>query len=101
MSQNQMTVMCTTYGERRLISIRRQEECVNSKFVILQNDIYFDQNIPCGSRVISIFTNCKGMHERTDSHRDNSAHLRLTEFFFHCEAHQDVLNTHSLLLKHK
>ena len=33
------------------------------------------------------------MHGRTDSHRDNSAHLRVLEFFFHCEAHQDVFNT--------
>ena len=41
------------------------------------------------------------MHRRTDLQRDNSAHLRMVEFFFHCEAHQDVFNTHLLLLKHK
>ena len=43
------------------------------------------------------------MHRRTDSHRDyrSSAHLRMVDFFFHCEAHQDVFNTHLLLLKHK
>ena len=43
---------------------------------------------------------CKGMHGRKDSHRDNSAPgggilLSL------CVAHQDVFNTHLLLLKHK
>ena len=37
------------------------------------------------------------MHGRKDSHRDNSAHLRVVEFFV---AHQDVFNTHLLLLKH-
>ena len=25
------------------------------------------------------------MDGRTDSHRDNSAHLRVLEFFFHCD----------------
>ena len=29
---NQLTVMCTTRGERRLISIRCQKECVESKY---------------------------------------------------------------------
>ena len=52
-------------------------------------------------RVISIFMNCKGMHGWTDSHRDNRARLRVVELFFLCEAHQDVFNTHLLLLKHK
>ena len=28
---NQLTVMCTTHGERRLISIRCQKECLESK----------------------------------------------------------------------
>ena len=41
------------------------------------------------------------MHGRKDSHRDNSAHLRVVEFFCNCVAHQDVLNTHLLLLKTK
>ena len=41
------------------------------------------------------------MYARTDSHRDTSAHLRVVEFFFHCAAHQDIINTHVLLLKHK
>ena len=31
---NQLTVMCTTRGERRLISIECQKECVESKLVI-------------------------------------------------------------------
>ena len=29
---NQLTVMCTTHGVRRLISIRCQKECLESKF---------------------------------------------------------------------
>ena len=29
----------------------------------------------------SIFMSCKGMHGRTDSHRDYSAHLRVVDFF--------------------
>ena len=48
----------------------------------------------------SIFMSCKGVHGRKDSHRDNSAHLRVVEFFCHCVAHQDVFNTHLLLLTH-
>ena len=32
--ENQLTVMCTTRGERRFISIRCQKECVESKLVI-------------------------------------------------------------------
>ena len=36
----------------------------------------FDQNIPFGSRVMSIFT--KSYH--TDSHRDYSAHLRVVKY---------------------
>ena len=36
------------------------------------------------------------MHGRKDSHRDNSAHLRVLEFFCHC-----VFNTHLLLLNTK
>ena len=39
-------------------------------------------------------------YARTDSHRDNSAHLWVMKFLFHCEAHQDVFNTYVLLLKH-
>ena len=37
---DQLTIMCTTRGERRLISIRCQKECVESEMVIsfLQND---------------------------------------------------------------
>ena len=41
------------------------------------------------------------MHGRKDSHRDNSAHLRVVEFFCHCVAHQDVFNTLLLLLTQK
>ena len=41
------------------------------------------------------------MYALTDSHRDNSAHLRVVEFVFHCATHQDVIKTHLLLLKHK
>ena len=53
------------------------------------------------------FKSYKHFHElqryaRKDSHRDNSAHLQVMEFFFHCEAHQDAFNTYYvLLLKHK
>ena len=40
------------------------------------------------------------MYAWTDSHRDNSAHMWVVEFFFHCSAHQDVINAHLLLFKH-
>ena len=39
------------------------------------------------------------MHGRTDSHRDKSAHLRVVEFFFRCEAHEDAFNTHFITIK--
>ena len=51
--------------------------------------------------VVQEFMSCEGMHGQKDSHRDNSAHLRVVEFFCHCVAHQDVFNTHLLLIKHK
>ena len=44
----------------------------------------FDQNILCGSRVMSIFTNCLQMDRRTDgqtgSHSVYSAHLRIVKY---------------------
>ena len=89
-SERKYLKMCTTNGERNLISIRRQKECVDSKFVISYRMMHYLMWL----KSYSIFTSCKGMHRRTDSHRDNSAHLRVVEFFFHCEAHQDVFNTH-------
>ena len=51
-----------------------------------------DQNIPCGSRVMNIFTNCYWMdgrtdgwmnrqtYRRTDSHSDYSADPRVVQF---------------------
>ena len=39
----------------------------------------FDQNIPCGSRVMSIFTNLPRADGRTDSHRDYSADPRVVQ----------------------
>ena len=50
--KNRLTVMCTTRGERRLISIRYQKEFVESK-----------------------------LDRQTDSHSDYSAHLRVVHNF--------------------
>ena len=47
-----MSVMCTTRGDRRLISNRCQKECVESK-----------------------------IDGQTDSHSDNSAHEQVVIFF--------------------
>ena len=57
---NQLTVMCTTRGERRLISIQCQNEFyVESKLVIssrMMHHLIKIYNV-VGSRVMSIFTN--------------------------------------------
>ena len=94
-SERKYLKMCRTNGVCNLISIRRQKESADSKFVIsccmMHYLMWFKSYI--------IFTSCKGMHRRTDSHRDNSAHLRMVEFFFHCEAHQDVFITHFSTIK--
>ena len=82
-SSKSTDIMCTTYGECRLISIRRQKECVDSKLVIscrmMHNFL---------SKYKMWFKSFKHFHElqmyaRTDSHRDhsNSAHLWVVEFF--------------------
>ena len=49
---NQLTVMCTTRGEKRLISVQFQKECVESK-----------------------------LDGQMDSHADYSAHLRVVQNF--------------------
>ena len=89
--------MYNTHGERRSISIRRQKVCVDSKLVI---------SCRMTHNLIKIykmwFKSYKHFHKlqmyaRTDSHRDNSAHLWVVEFFFfHCAAHQDVINENSI-----
>ena len=49
---NQLTVMCTAHGERRLISIRYKKECLESK-----------------------------LNGQMDSHSDYSVYLRVVENF--------------------
>ena len=92
-SERKYLKMCTTNGERNLICIPRQKECVDSKLVISCRMMHYLMWF----KSYSIFTSCKGMRWRTDLQRDNNAHLRMVDFFFHCEAHQDVFNTHLLL----
>ena len=47
---------------------------------VLQNDVYYDQNIPSGSRVMSIFTNLSWTDGLTDSHSGYSAHLQVVQY---------------------
>ena len=49
---NNLTIMCTTRGERRLISIQCQKDCVENKLFIFCTI----QTIPCCSRFMGIFT---------------------------------------------
>ena len=54
---NQLTVMCTTRGDVSINQYQVPEEMRGKQIGhSLQNDAYLDQNIPCGSRVMSIFT---------------------------------------------
>ena len=46
---NQLTIICTTRGERRFISIQCQKDCVDCKWVILLHG----SNIPCCSGSLS------------------------------------------------
>ena len=52
---NQMTVMCTAHGERTIISVKYQTECVERK-----------------------------LDEQTDSHSGYSTHLRVERKYLNC-----------------
>ena len=75
--------MCTTLGERRLISIQIG--------YFLQNDAQMDQIIPCCSRVMSILTSWPWADRQTDSHSDYSAHLWVVQ---NCLDFKHVLYRH-------
>ena len=54
---NQLAVMCATDGERRLISIRCQKECVESKLAIYCRMMHnLIRMILCYSKIMSFFT---------------------------------------------
>ena len=40
----------------------------------------FDQNLPCGSIVMSIFTNCLRTDAQTGSHNDYSAYQQVVQY---------------------
>ena len=74
--------MCTTHGECRLISIRRQKECLDSNLVISCRMMHNFIKYKMWFKSYKHFRELQ-MYARTDSHRDhsNSAHLWVVEFF--------------------